>query len=704
MANPGDKLIPEHLQGRRVEAAAQPSATLPLGAEEGATWRGWALGLICVTAISLVIPYFDFVLRGTTLSNNMFPAGAVFFLFVLTGAVTLTLAKFQSRLGLTRQDLVLVFCMTMVVNAIPGCGYFTFWVAEVSGGFHYATPENNYAKMVLPHVPSFWSPHDTNTSRPLEWFYTGLPQGESIPWGAWAGPYALWSGALLMMFGAIFALCGLLRRQWSEHEQLSFPLAQLPEDMVAGLDGSGPGPFLKDRMALCGIAIVFLFHSYNNLADYYSNIPRIPQGKWMNEYLTEPPWNGLNPVACMIYPSVIGLTYLISLEVSFSLWFFFIVSRVSAMFFIQAGLLTSERTYWNSPYMEMGTGALVALSLGVLYTARKELGGSFLEAIGARKREYDPGEVTPRFWWTLLAVCVVGSIAWMMWSGIHFVYAAMILMIILIAMIGMTRLTCEGGLFFMQMYVFPVHFLGMVQTPAVMGTSQFVKLAIWDRVMVADWYRVVFMPNVMTTMHLSGRTALRRRTLVAGLALAVVTSLGVTFYSHLRTAYRNPGGASQMAWYYQSFPRGEYDKMSNMASQIAAFEQKQKKAEAEGREVPESEYPIAARRDWTQIGWIVAGTVLMTAAISIRKFLFWFPHPIGFVFWMGPYPLVCLWFSFFLGWAVKLMIVKFGGARTYMTTKRFFIGLVVGEACATLFWKLIAAWMNNTNSYFMLPT
>lgn len=700
---PSSQLVPEHLQGRRLEAPQLPFDGSVLNHAEGATWRGWLLGLFAVALISLVIPYFDFVIRGTMLSNNMFPATSVMLLFALVACVSLLARVLQARLRLTRQDLVLIFAMTMVVNAIPGCGFWTFWVAQVSGGFQYQTPENRFAELVLPHVPASWSPRDGAEVRPLEWFYTGLPPGREIPWTPWVAPYALWCGALLMMFGMIFALCALLRRQWSEHEQLAFPLAQLPEDMLAGLNGGGQQPFFKDRMALTGILAVFAFHSWNSLSEYYDFIPRIKQGESLYAYLTEPPLNGLNPVSCFIYPSVIGLTFLISLEVSFSLWFFFIVSRVTAMLSIQAGILSPARSYWSGPFVDIGTGALVALAVGTLYTARREFSGSFLEALGVVKREPEPGELGPRFWWLLLTGCFMGSVAWMMCSGISLPYAVLILLAILVVMTGMTRLSAEGGLFFMQMYVFPVHFLGMVATPAVMGPEQFVRLTIWDRVMVADWYRVLFMPGVMNSMHLAGKTSLRRRTLVSGLAVAVVLALGVSFFSHLYTAYTYPGGASQLVWYYNSFPREQYANMANTVSQLQSFEDKQVEAAAAGREVPVSDTPQAARRDWTQIGWVATGSGMLAATMAIRKFVFWFPHPIGFVMWMGPYPLVCLWFSFFLGWAIKFCIIKYGGGRVYLSAKRLFIGLVVGEALATIFWKLIAVAQYHTTGASILP-
>ncbi|MCW8129022.1 MAG: hypothetical protein KIS92_01435 [Planctomycetota bacterium] len=673
--------------------------TLP---SENPTWRGWVLGFFCVAAICLVIPYFDFVLRGTMFSNSMFPASSVFILFALCVGVTALLSAYRTALGLTSQDLVLVFGMTMVVNAIPGCGFWVFWVTQTTGGYFFKSPENNYDKLVLPHIPESWAPHDNETIRPIEWFYTGLPPGKEIPWGAWVGPYIIWCLALLMIFGMIFALCGLLRRQWSDHEQLTFPLAQLPQDMVSGLYGGPTAPFLKDRLALWGIGLTFLFHSWNNFGDYFSQVPRIPQGADLHQYLLEPPLNALLPVWAKIYPSVIGLTYLLSLEISFSLWFYFLALKAIAFSSTQSGLLPMGK-YWSGPFVDQGTGALIGMAVGALYMARYELGGSFLEAIGKRAQRQETSDPSPRLLWTMLVACFAGSVAWMMWMGVEPVYALSMLLFLLLVMVGMTRLSCEGGLFFMQMTVFPLNFVNLFGTPVNMGATQYVRLAIWDRVMVADWYRVLFMPNVMNGLHLASRTSLRRRPLMAAMACAVVVALVVSFFSMLTTAYKAPGGATQMAWYFKDHPISEYKSMAATTSQIASYETKLAKAEAEQREVPYSDLPDAARRDWWRVFWIGLGMGFMFLSLMLRRFFFWFPHPIGYVMWMGPYPDLCLWFSFFIGWAIKLTLLKFGGSRMYMRTKRFFIGIVIGEACAIVVWKLVALFANNINGINILP-
>jgi len=671
---------------------------------EGASWRGWVIGLLCVALLAGSLPHLDFVLRGTILTNSMFPASSVFFLLVLTALVTLGLSRFRAVLGLKRQDLILVFCMAMVVNAIPGCGFWTFWMTATTGGVYLARPENHYDETIVPHIPSAWLPGGRADSRAIEWFYMGLPPGQEIPWGAWVRPYALWALALVLFFGMLFALCGLLRRQWSDRERLAFPLAQLPEEMVSGLAGSGQArPFLTDRAAWWGIGLVLAFHSWNALGDYTTMIPRFPIRNDLTGYLTEEPWRAFMPVWAYFYLSVVGLTYLLSLEVAFSLWFYWVVLKLGYLVAVQLGYGTTGFDFGGtSGFIDQGNGALLGLALGGFWLARSELKNSFLQALGLRARDEDPADYSPQVLWLVLLACFAGSVAWLAAFGIGLLYAALIVVFMLVAMTALTRLSCEGGLFYMQMYVFPVHLVQIAVTPSVLGAAQYVKLTIWNRVMIGDWFRVLFMPNIMNAIHLASRTGLKRRSVMAGMAAAVLVTLAISFFSFFATAYYNPGGAHSMSWYFSDFPQCMFPEVAAMVSRVESFEAKQKQAAAKGEAVPASEVPDVAKRDTRQLCWFAVGAGWLWLSIFLRGFIFWFPHPIGYVMWMASFPHNQLWLSFFLGWAIKAGTLKYGGSRVYLRMKRFFIGVVVGEAAAVILWKIVAAIFHNQDGYMIL--
>ena len=51
-----------------------------------------------------------------------------------------------------------------------------------------------------------------------------------------------------------------------------------------------------------------------------------------------------------------------------------------------------------------------------------------------------------------------------------------------------------------------------------------------------------------------------------------------------------------------------------------------------------------------------------------------------------------LWFSAFVAWMLKATILKLWGGATYQSMKRFFLGMIVGEASVAGVWWIIF-WM-----------
>lgn len=678
---------------------------------KGATWRGWTLGLGLVVLQCILLPHLDMMLSRTVLTNSLFPASSVLYVFLFVLGINAGLAALKTQFGLTRQDLIMVFCMTMLTNAIPGCGFMAFWVPTVVAGKYYATAENNWA-VFLQYVPPEWTMTDTEGSRPIEQFYTGLnPMPDTfvgrmraIPWQAWIGPFTIWVTAILMLFGMMFAICGLLRRQWAEHERLTFPLAQLPEDLVSGIDANHPKPFFKDKMAWWGIGLVLALYSLNHLAVYYPQIPQIELQGGIDKYLTERPWNSLVPVWTSIYISIVGLSYLLSLEVSFSVWFYFWVHKLICFILVGMGMADSGWYWWGdgpgykSIFRSQGTGALLMLVLLGFWMARRELKRSLWQAMGLQESDGKDEEASPRALWSMLIVCFFGSVAWLVYFGVSVFYAVPLVVLLMMILTGLTRLLCEGGLFFMQFYEFPARLLQTAVPPSALGAETFVRISIWDRVMVADWFRVAFMPVVMNSLHLATRTGLKRRSVMLGMGAAVFVALFVSFGSVLYLGY-SEGAAANMQWYFKD-EWFLHKPKTYQVQQIEAYEKKV--AQTEGPLAAE-DVPEIARRDWILIVGEFFGAGFLLLSVWLRSFIFWFPHPIGYVMWMANYPHYQVWFSFFIGWMLKAAILKYGGSRAYLHARRLFIGLVVGEALGVIIWKVVFWYTGETSGFAMLP-
>ena len=69
--------------------------------------------------------------------------------------------------------------------------------------------------------------------------------------------------------------------------------------------------------------------------------------------------------------------------------------------------------------------------------------------------------------------------------------------------------------------------------------------------------------------------------------------------------------------------------------------------------------------------------------------LHWWPlHPLGFVISVG-WLTGQIWFSVFVSWSLKLVILKYGGGKLFTALKPFFLGLILGEATVAGFWLVI---------------
>ena len=78
-----------------------------------------------------------------------------------------------------------------------------------------------------------------------------------------------------------------------------------------------------------------------------------------------------------------------------------------------------------------------------------------------------------------------------------------------------------------------------------------------------------------------------------------------------------------------------------------------------------------------------------TQSRALRRALFWFPHPIGYIMLVNPL-MARLWFSFFFGWICKKLVVKYGGKATFDSVRLVFIGHIVGELVAIFVWNVSA--------------
>ena len=87
------------------------------------------------------------------------------------------------------------------------------------------------------------------------------------------------------------------------------------------------------------------------------------------------------------------------------------------------------------------------------------------------------------------------------------------------------------------------------------------------------------------------------------------------------------------------------------------------------------------------------GAVFVIFLAAMRLHFWWWPfHPLGFVM-CGSWSLVVYWFTIFVAWVVKSIIVHYGGLSGYARARPFFLGLILGEmSIAVVLTLLDAVW------------
>lgn len=311
--------------------------------------RAIVLGLVCSGALSAVSVYSDLVMRGTSIAYNALPIGVLTAFCVLVGLVNTLLRRVHRRLAFTYHELLAAYMMMLMAASLPSLGLTIPILNIIPAADYFASKENGWAEAFFRFIPDWIRMQDPKAAKA---FYESLPAGQPIPWGAWLIPLAAWSAFAFLWFFAYFCLAVLVRRQWVERERLAFPLAELPLEIARGDERPTiSSPFFRDGAMWIGFAIPWLLHNTNGLWRYFPAMPNLRlTGIPIGQALQSLPWSALQNTQLTVYFSVIGLTFLISSQVSSSSLVFYALARAEAVAFAMTGFTrtgNSDPTYFT---------------------------------------------------------------------------------------------------------------------------------------------------------------------------------------------------------------------------------------------------------------------------------------------------------------------------------------------------------------------
>ncbi|MBT4498847.1 MAG: hypothetical protein HOC74_14055 [Gemmatimonadetes bacterium] len=625
----------------------------------GVSLRAVLIGAVLTAAISVISPWGALLVKGSELTSNAIPIIAVLFLFALVAVVMPVLKALTPRLGLSRAELIVVFIMMLAGSVVPTKGLAGSFLSVVTGPIYYATPENNWDSLFLPYIHEWLAPTDRQAVRFL---YEGLPQGMDIPWSAWLIPFAAWAVFLLAFYWTLFCTGVLLRGQWLDNERLMFPLTRIPLAMVEGADDLHRklGALFKNPLMWLGFAIPLILHSWNSLHSYSEIFPQLP----LRGSLTL--LHGEVGVPINLNFPVIGLGYLMQLNVTFSIWFFYMLTVLQRWVFARIGLQIGGTDVWNSgttptTIMHEQAGAMLVLCLFVLWTARRHL-KEFFRRAWQKDERLEIETLSPRAAVVGLVVGVALMVCWLVVTGLSFYVALLLVLGALLVFIGLARIVGEAGMPSCQTPMVPQAFIMRGFGPETLGMRNLTGLGFsttWMGETSANMMNAVI--HALKLIQSQNRSD---RRLVWAFALAILIALAGSILTTMHLAYKY-GGINLEYWYFFGAPHWPFDYASSVALN------------------PEKSF--MPRLTFTAIG----GGIMAFLLYMRHHFLWWPLHPIGFPI-AATFPVHNYnWFALFLAWLLKGAIMHYGGVGLYRKLLPFFLGLILGHFSTATLWVFI---------------
>lgn len=639
------------------QAALQSPQVAPM-ARSAFSPRAVVAGISASLLIGWGCPFATFVIQGSYVDLDFSTPGAIFLLFLLTAVLNNAAGRLNPRWALTPGECITVYIMMLVASAVQTMGLSGQLMSIISAPYYYATPENDWDKLLQPHLNPLLAPQNELTVR---YFYEGLPPGRLVPWRDWLGPLSVWAPFLLCLYFVMTCMMVILRKQWVDNERLIYPLTQLPLEMVAQPQPGRPSMLYRSGIMWMGFAVPLIFGSLTGLHHYYPTVPT-PTLNWAVSMFRH-----TQSMQFRISFPMIGFFFLVEQQTAFSLWFF------NVLFFMIRGILnvlkigmTENLGVYGAPsptFAHIGMGAFLVLVFGGLYTARSHLRDVVARAFGEHTTHGDDKDemlsYPVAFWGTVIGLAFMAG--WLTWSGMPLWVSVAFIVVVMVLFVGLTRIVSESGMAeAVAPTIAPGVIVSAVGAPAI-GPRGLMAIAM-SYVWCSD-IRTFVMASAANGLKMAEVTEQPKRPLFGLMALAILVSAPLSIYLTTRWAYRI-GGVTMNSWFFGGGPLAPLKWV-----QVHFL-------------TPEGP---------NLVGWLLTGlgAGLMAFLSAMRQRFLWWPfHPLGFA--LAPVWIMDQqWMTVLISWLAKVTILRYGGVKTYQRARGFFLGLILGQFTTNGLWLVI---------------
>lgn len=632
------------------------------------TFRAIIVGLIltpiCIYWVMMTEVKW-YVLQGTSIPLFVRP---IFILFVLS-IFNILLSRYLPSFAFHSGELLIIYFTLVISCTFSGHDMLQNLFGSIGHASWFATEENEWNTLFMSYIPGWLFVKDRNL---LKGFYEGKSSFYNMQIiRVWIMPIIAWTAFMVILIFMMLCINILIRRQWTEHEKLAYPIIQLP---VAMIRSGSLNDFFKNKIMWLGFSVSFCLSVLNGLHFLYPAVPQINVSmRDVGHYFTTKPWNAVGWVPISIFPFAIGLAFFLPIDLSFSCWFFYVFRKIINI----VGSAMGMQSFPGFPYFnEQASGAWIALAFIAIWISRKHLAEiirAYLSKKDSKSHADEPMPYRFALWGLIFGIILLiifsgyaGMSAWVTLTlfGIYFLLS-----------LAMTRVRAELGAPHEIYFVNPQEIINATIGTKHLGITNMTILCCyywWNRC-----YRNHQMPCQLEAFKMAEVINVKDvRKFPYVIIIASLFSILIGFWIGLDLYYKEgaitglQGGHAWVGW--ESFNR--LQRWLNTPSSGV---------------------------DSIRLSFMGIGFIAIIIMMFLRMRFFWWPlHPAGYALAIS-YAMEYYWFAFLISWLIKWVILKFGGISNHRKAIPFFLGIILGDYTMGSIWSIIGAGILHAPVYRM---
>jgi hypothetical protein len=370
---------------------------------------------------------------------------------------------------------------------------------------------------------------------------------------------------------------------------------------------------------------------------------------------------------------MIAIAYLVPRELGFSIWFFWLVRLSLHVLAVLNGATAQLPSEWYgpefpAPYFQ-GGGAAFALLVFLLWTSRRYAIQVLRVALSGSRA--DKGEPLRYRWAALAFLLSFAGLVYYCWlAGCRISFGLMLMGMLVGYFLLMARLRAEAGLGFL---CYPIELQGLLMGtvgPGALRRAELVTIVSlhWSFQSGTGLSFEALPGSVMDSFKVADSGRLSARRLLAALAGVFLLALLASTYLTMTMMYQHGFMGMRRALAYTNFSWQTLNAGARVANWLAG----------------------PGGHDLGGILAFLSGGAVVLFLGALRLRFWWWPfHPLGYIAansWGAHWH----YLPFFVGWALKSLVIRYGGLRLYRATMPAAIGLIAGDMVNTGVWTVVA--------------